>query len=68
MMISYKPLLKLLIEKDLKKGDLVEAKILSWATMAKLDKNLNISLEVVNKLCAFLHCQPGDIMEFIEVL
>lgn len=64
-MISYKPLLKLLIDKNMKKQDLVNAGILSWATMAKIDKNQNISLDVVDKICTFLNCQPGDIIEQI---
>ena len=64
-MISYKPLLKLLIDKDMKKQDLVNAGILSWTTMAKIDKNQNISLDVISKLCAYLNCQPGDLLEYI---
>lgn len=64
-MISYKPFLKLLIDKSMKKQDLVNASILSWTTMAKIDKNQNISLDVVDKLCAALNCQPGDLLEYI---
>jgi len=64
-MISYKPLLKILIDKDMKKQDLVNAGILSWTTMAKIDKNQNISLDVISKLCAYLNCQPGDLLEYI---
>lgn len=64
-MISYKPLLKMLIDKDMKKQDLVNAGVLSWTTMAKIDKNQNISLDVINKLCAALNCQPGDLLEYI---
>ncbi len=64
-MISYKPFLKLLIDKSMKKQDLVNAGILSWTTMAKIDKNQNISLDIIDKLCAALNCQPGDIIEYI---
>lgn len=64
-MISYKPFLKLLIDKSMKKQDLVSAGILSWTTMAKIDKNQNISLDILDKLCAALNCQPGDIIEYI---
>ena len=64
-MISYKPLLKILIDKDMKKQDLVNAGILSWTTMAKIDKNQNISLDVIGKLCAALNCQPGDLLQYL---
>lgn len=64
-MISYKPFLKLLIDKNIKKQDLVNAKILSWATMAKIDKNKNISLDVINKICNHLNCQTNDLIEHI---
>lgn len=64
-MISYKPFLKLLIDKNMKKQDLVNAGILSWTTMAKIDKNQKISLDVIERICAVLNCQPGDLMEYL---
>jgi putative transcriptional regulator len=64
-MISYKPFLKLLIDKDMKKQDLVNAGILSWTTMAKIDKSQRISLDVIEKICVALNCQPGDLVEYI---
>ncbi len=63
-MITYKPFLKLLIDKGLKKQDIVNAGVLSWATMAKINKNENISLDMINKLCRHLNCQPGDLLEY----
>ena len=64
-MISYKPLLKLLIDRDIKKQDLVARARISWATMAKLSTNQYVSLEVIDKLCAALDCQPGDLLEYV---
>lgn len=65
-MISYKPLLKLLIDKNLKKSDLIELAGITKATIAKLSKDNNyVSLEVVDRLCSALNCQPGDILEYI---
>jgi len=63
-MISYKPLLKILIDKDLKKQDLIRLADLSKATIAKLSKNEYVSLEVIDRLCAALNCQPGDLLEY----
>ena len=63
-MISYGKLWILLEKKGMKKTDLRE--ILSPATVAKLGKNENINSEVIGKICKFLNCQPGDIMEYVD--
>lgn len=63
-MIRYYKLFDLLNRKDMKKSDLRE--ILAPKTIAKLSKGEYISGEVIDKICKFLHCQPGDIMEYIE--
>ena len=65
MTISYKPLLKLLIDKDLRKQDLAQMARFSKVTLAKLSKNEPVSLEVIDRICAALNCQPGDIIEYI---
>lgn len=64
-MISYKPLHKLLIDREIKKQDLQELIGASSSTMAKLSKNQYVSLEVIDKICAALNCQPGDLIEHI---
>lgn len=60
-MIIYSKLWLLLKEKGMKRTDLLE--VISSATLAKLGKNENVSSEVLSKICDFLKCQPGDIME-----
>ncbi|MEK5407685.1 MULTISPECIES: helix-turn-helix domain-containing protein [Paenibacillus] len=64
-MISYKPFQKLLIDREIKKQDLLKMTGISSATMAKLNTNEYVSLEVIDKLCAALSCQPGDLLEHI---
>lgn len=64
MTISYKPFQKLLIDKGLKKQDVMRSANISNATMAKLNTNDYVSLEVIDKLCAALNCQPGDLIEY----
>jgi putative transcriptional regulator len=64
--ISYKPFQKLLIDKDIKKTELIKLAAISGATMAKLNTNEYVSLEVIDKLCKALQCQPGDLLEYIE--
>jgi DNA-binding Xre family transcriptional regulator len=40
----------------------------SSATMTKLRKNENVSIDVIDRICDRLECQPGDIMEFEKSL
>lgn len=62
-MIKYYKLFDLLNRKGMKKTDLL--KIISSKTLAKISKGESLSGEVIEKICNFMHCQPGDIMEFI---
>lgn len=64
-MISYKPLQKLLIDREIKKQELLRMTGISSATMAKLNTNEYVSLEVIDKICSVLNCQPGDLLEHI---
>lgn len=66
MIVSYKKLWKLLIDKDMKKKDLVEVSGISWATMTKMSRGETVSTEVLMKICMELHCDVGDIVEFIK--
>ena len=37
-------------------------------TVAKLTKNENVTCEVICNLCRLLNCQPGQIMEYKNIL
>ncbi|NLK94299.1 MAG: helix-turn-helix transcriptional regulator [Clostridiales bacterium] len=63
MSISYKKLWKLLIDRDMKKKDLIEISGISTASMAKLGRGDNITTEVLLKICKALDCELEDIME-----
>lgn len=67
MAISYKPLWKLLIDRDLKKKDLQQLAGISSATITKLGKNENVNTEILQKICIALKCNISDIMEMVEV-
>ena len=60
-MLMYTKLWILLEKKGMKRTDLKA--VISGATLAKLGKNEPISSTVIEKICDFLKCQPGDIME-----
>lgn len=66
MGIRYYKLFDLLNRKHMKKTDLLE--IMSSRTLAKLSKGEYVNLEVIDKICAFLNCQPYDIMEHVETI
>ena len=53
----------LLTERKLKKNDL--RKKLSAGTIHKLSHNQPVSLSVLLQICIFLHCNIGDIVEFV---
>lgn len=63
-MVRYYKLFDLLNRRKMKKSDLRE--ILSPKTVAKLSKGEYLSGEAIEKICLFLGCQPGDIMEIVE--
>lgn len=64
MTISYNGLWKILIDKNMYKKDLVAELNISSATMAKMGKGENVSLEVLQKICKYFECNIGDIMSF----
>ena len=66
MIISYKKLWKLLIDRDLKKKDLRKMSGISPSTIAKLGRNENINTEVIIKICQALNCDICDMMEIVE--
>ncbi len=65
MKVSYNKLWKLLIDKNMKKTDLIEAVRTSPNTIAKMSKNENISMDVLTRICEYFNCDVGDIMEMI---
>ena len=62
-MSSYKPLLKLLIDKNMTKTQLREQLGISMATLAKISKNEYISMKVLDDICSLLNCKSEDIVE-----
>ena len=65
MEVSYKRLWKLLIDKDMKKKDLVKAAHISTYTINKLNRGDNVNTDTLVKICSALQCSIEDIMEVI---
>jgi putative transcriptional regulator len=65
MNISYKKLWIQLIERELKRTDLITLAGISGSTLAKLGKNESVKLEILMKICEALELNIGDITDFI---
>ncbi len=59
--VDYRKLWKLLIDKKMKKTELISAAGISTNVLAKLNKGEFISMESIQKICKALHCDVGDI-------
>ena len=66
MGINYYKLFDLLNRRGMKKKELMEQAHISNATVAKLTKNETVQTNIIERICAALDCQPGDIMEFTQ--
>lgn len=64
-MISYKKLWHLLLDKDLKKKDLVKLAGVSTYTISKLNRGDNVTTDVLQRICRALECDIADIMEIV---
>ena len=63
MYASYNKLWKLLIDKNMKKKDLMAVTGVSQATIGKLGRSETVNSNVLIRICVALHCDIGDIME-----
>ena len=62
---SYNGLWKLLIDKKMKKTDLLTAAGLNPKTLARMGKDETVSMDALGKLCTSLNCRIEDIVEFV---
>ena len=63
--LKYYKLFDLLLRRGMKKTDLYSIAGISSPTLAKLSKGQSINSDIIDRLCATLSCQPGDIMEYV---
>ena len=65
MKISYNNLWKLMIDKKMNKTQLRTTAKISSNAMAKLGRDESVPIETLEKICEVLHCDIGDIMDFL---
>lgn len=66
MAISYNKLWKLLVDKKMTKADLRRAAGIAPNTMTRLNRDEEVTLAVLNKICLALDANIGDIMDFVS--
>ena len=65
MRISYKPLWKLLVDREMKKKDLCQVAGISPASVTKMGKGGHVTTETLEKICLALECSVSDIVELV---
>lgn len=66
MAISYNKLWKLLIDKKMSKADLRRAAGIAPNTMTKLNRDEEVSMTVLVKICTVLNVNIGDVMDLVQ--
>lgn len=64
MAFSYKPLWKLLIDKDMTKKELMVLTNISKSTMDKMGRGEKVSMDIIDRLCTYFDCRIEDIIEY----
>lgn len=64
-MFSYKPLWKLLLDKDMNKTDLMNITHLSSQTIADMGKNNYVSMSTLDKICNTFNCDISSVIQHV---
>ena len=65
MAFSYKPLWKVLIDKDMTREGLRRELGISSSTLARMRQNDYVNLKIISDICRILACTPNDIIEYV---
>ena len=63
--VSYNKLWKMMIDKHISKTELTHLAGISTNAMAKLGRDEDVRVRVLEKLCTSLDCKLDDIVEFV---
>lgn len=64
MAITYRPLYKLMREREMGWEELREGIAASPGTTAKMHQGAYVKLEIIERVCRFLGCRIEDVLEF----
>ena len=65
MAFSYKPLWKLLIDREMTKKQLMQETGISKSTMDKMGRGESVSMDIIDRICNNLHCTVESVIEHI---
>ena len=65
-MVSYSKLWKLLVDKKMKKVDLMRMAYISSNALSYMSKDESVSIEAIGKICLALECTSNDVLEFLH--
>ena len=66
MAVQYNKLWKLLVDRKMSKADLRRMADISSNTMTKLNRDENVALPILDRICETLNVDYGDIMEHVK--
>ena len=66
MAFSYKPLWKLLIDKEMTKKQLMTETGISKSTMDKMGRGEQVSLDIVDRICTYFNCEVKEVLEHLQ--
>lgn len=66
MAISYKPLWKLLIDRDMTKKALMLKAGISKSTVDKMGRSEKVSLDIIDRICCSMDCDISDVIEYVS--
>lgn len=66
MPISYRKMLLLFQERGITSYTIKKDNVIGQASYKKIQEGGHIDTRTIESLCKYLHCQPGDIMEYVE--
>lgn len=64
-MIKYDKLITILQENKINGYTIKKNKIIGQSAYKKILEGGHIDTRTIDRICAYLNCQPGDIMEYI---
>ena len=66
MAVSYKPLFKLMIDREITKGELSEMSGVAYSTIRKMFIGKNVNMSIVDRICTSLDCRIEEIVEIVS--
>ena len=64
MAVSYIKLWKTLLDRVMKRTDLISIAGISSNVLAKMGKDEQVAMESIEKICVALQCDVSDVLEF----